>query len=339
MKEKGRIAVLRKLATTDWYAIAPALSLQRQEGSGTVSTWILSMVIKIGSARDIENEATTYRSLKELLGDAYTELFPAFIVPVQSGKRQRAAFVERFPGETLEKVILNIAPIVRQYGVHHKIVERHQEYIDEVIKKVLLKLKILHRTISVAEPSKEWSRIISEWNAALAENMKRAQLEIPDTFLIPITSVLEGKISAAHRDLSTSNIMVNGAEVRFIDPRRHVPNTTSLTTAAPFASPLIDLIAFDIGLERKELEVRHDSPGFKLEARCQVTRALQGAMCDGADAVSVRRLAEAIVRSAYAACRCDYCLAPERAWLHEHMRVTARRALVALQEETSVATT
>ena len=37
---------------------------------------------------------------------------------------------------------------------------------------------------------------------------------------------------------------------------------------------------------------------------------------------SILMLSSATIRSAYVACRCKYCLAPEREWLYKHMVMT-----------------
>ncbi|MEK7102661.1 MAG: hypothetical protein AAB912_03470, partial [Patescibacteria group bacterium] len=112
--------------------------------------------------------------------------------------------------------------------------------------------------------------------------------------------------------------------LRFIDPRTAVPNAHS---GAPLASPLIDLIALAVSLERKKLEVQRYDANLTLEACEVVNRAIETALSDHIATPALGLLIDLVVRSAYTACRCTYCLAPERMWLYEHMRSTTEDAL------------
>lgn len=121
-----------------------------------------------------------------------------------------------------------------------------------------------------------------------------------------------------HRDLSVVNVMcTNDSNVRLIDPRVSVPGAP--VGMPTFGSVAIDAAAFLVSLERKELErLRLGLPALCLADRFRGTVA--GWMTDDMFNAPMLDLCLAHAYSVYAACRCDYCLAPERKWLYDHMR-------------------
>ncbi len=121
-----------------------------------------------------------------------------------------------------------------------------------------------------------------------------------------------------HRDLSAPNVMCgSNGDVRLIDPRTRMPGASAGPPA--FGSAAIDAAAFLVSLERKELEgKRKGLPPFALAERFQ--DIIAGLVEKGAFNEFMFDLCRAHAYSVYAACRCDYCLAIERAWLHDLMR-------------------
>jgi len=129
-----------------------------------------------------------------------------------------------------------------------------------------------------------------------------------------------------HRDLSATNIMCEaGGTSRLIDPRWVVPG--AVCQPLIYGSVAIDCASFQVSLERKEVErKRLERPDLGLadlfKAKTTVALLQQGIFNE-----FMYDLCLAYSYSIYTACRCEYCLAPERRWLYELMRKQLQNSL------------
>jgi len=294
-------------------------------GSSGVRVFRSGCFVKLGDRRLIEPEARLYEQFRVYLGSDANLLFPytSFFGVSESG--EYALFLEPILGETLETIILQIGALAQSVGLKSKSVKAQQNHASVAVTQVLQKLLILHKPQMVINQQDTLREFVTELEQALHENMQRAQINIILPILREYSCFWEhGIITLAHRDLSVVNIIVNDTEVRFIDPRQTVSNAI-VNCELRFASPGIDLIALAISLERKELEITRMVPGLQLQAYRLVVEALHNLVETGGVTESLMLLMEFVVRSAYLACKCDYCLASERIWLYEHMQQTTLR--------------
>jgi len=121
-----------------------------------------------------------------------------------------------------------------------------------------------------------------------------------------------------HRDFSVTNFMYNtDGDTRLIDPRQKVPGAK--VESCIYGSAAIDCASFLVSLERKELERAHlGMPSLGLYDLFE--EKMKFLMGEGLFNEFMYNLCIAYSYSIYAACRCEYCLAPERRWLYELMR-------------------
>lgn len=299
-------------------ALEPLVLKEPLSGSGSAQTYRMSLVIKEGLCADIAQEAAIYERLRTGVGEHADLLFPKTVCRLSPEKGTGLLCVESLRGRTLEKDILEIGTLAAVIGSHRVEIRVRQQAVSRTVEHVLAHLDLLHRSLQVERGTREALReFVLELGDALTNSLKlaRTPLSLPD-FKFQERFWTTGVATLAHRDLSVVNIIVHDELVRFIDPRSVVPNGT---LGAEFASPAIDLVALSVSLERKELELKRLCPEITLEARELVAAKLRSAEESGVAGRNLIRLSEAVVRSAYAACRCAYCLAPERLWLYEKM--------------------
>jgi len=106
-------------------------------------------------------------------------------------------------------------------------------------------------------------------------------------------------------------------DIRLIDPRYSMPGAGVRTPS--FGSAAADAAAFLVGLERKELE-RERAGQHALRLTERFRSSVDAWVAVGRFNAFMLDLCLAHAYSVYAACRCDYCLAPERKWLYDLMR-------------------
>jgi len=125
--------------------------------------------------------------------------------------------------------------------------------------------------------------------------------------------------SLCHRDLSGVNVVcAENDGIRLIDPRACVPGASGCSPS--YGSTAIDAAAFLVSLERKELErVRMGCSDLRLAERFRSHIDAWVSSDQRFNEVAFD-LCMAHAYSVYAACRCEYCLAPAREWLYDLMR-------------------
>lgn len=313
----------KRFAEIDLRVVESVLCIDQLEGSTGAMVYNIHVIVKTGTRSMIESELRVYRQLKKLLKRNIDEVFPRIASTVNDSSKFASFFIEPIHGEVVEKNILKIGEMAKIFGVNDHRVVKQQEAVCEMTKKIFANLKILHLPIKM---KKQETRValrnfVCEMENALDENLRLADIDIYyPRFSNDERFWIKGGVSAAHRDLSVVNIIGDETAVRFIDPRLIVPNGK---IKSEFASPAIDFAALSISFERKELEIQDMVPGLVLSARKLVEAEIHKMVDNNSISRDILMLSSATVRSAYAACRCSYCLAPDREWLYKHMVRTA----------------
>lgn len=316
---KDKKKLVREL---DLSLAGPVICVDQLEGSTKAMVYRVHTIVKTGPRLMIESELLAYRQIEKLLKRNKNKVFPRIAPAISSGPKFASFFMEPIHGEVMEKSILKIGEMAKIFGANDQRVVRQQEVACEMTKKIFATLKILHLPIKMKQQDASGAlrNFVREMENALGENLRLANIDIYyPRFSNDEHFWIKGFVSAAHRDLSVVNIIGNETAVRFIDPRLIVPNGK---IKSEFASPAIDFAALSISFERKELEIQDMVPGLVLSARKLVEAEIHKMIDNNSISRDILMLSSATVRSAYAACRCSYCLAPDREWLYKHMART-----------------
>lgn len=321
--------VAAALDRAGWHSLRSIARAERFEGSEVAETFDIRLIVKRGPRAIIEPAALLYQRLRDTLGPAADAVFPRTLFLPPDGDDVAVLCLEPIPGDHLEAVMLGIGSLAQRVGQASPLVDERRNRVQQMLEKVCAHLGVLHG--HRAEQTVEWDALrnfVVELEGALRENLRRAELAI----VMPAVSTRScfwetGWATLAHRDCSVVNIVGDQSCVKLIDPRAIVPNGI---TGAAFASPAIDLVALTISLERKRFELRAMDADVPIDREGIVVDAMTRARECGAVNDCLIALCEAVVYTAYAACRCAYCLAPERRPLYDHMRERAGQAIAKL---------
>ncbi len=292
----------------------------------------IETVVKIGAPHVLKREYEAYAHFACFLKEEERRfLFPRIAFGSVSPTRAILA-VEPIPGSTFEKVVLKIVGLAKRHGWKSREVRTHQKLILRLTMNVLAKLAILHRPIGAIQRRAELTAFARELIRGLTESVRRAGIswDMSPLLCIKMEGVKGTTICLAHRDLGLLNIITDGEDVFFIDPRLHVVSTPGRRRGARFASPAIDLAAFLAGLERCELEIRRIQPNCRLSGKLCVRREIEKMLQKKQVTPFLFRLSEAVVWAGYAACQCSQCIDPNRAWLRRRVVARARQCLTQL---------
>jgi hypothetical protein len=118
-------------------------------------------------------------------------------------------------------------------------------------------------------------------------------------------------------------------KVRMADPRSAIPRldeTPDGLTRTPnsLGCSAVDLAHLEVSLYRRQLELQHLNPKITLPALSSVRATVQDWIHQGRFSQMFYELSLATYFSAYAGCRCKYCLASDRRWLYDQMSDRAR---------------
>jgi len=282
-------------------------------GSSGAMAVELSLIMKQGP--DIVAEVSAYQNIASILGRDMHHIFPAikFFLRGEFG-RESVLFIEPVPGETLETVILKLGELLSRRSSEDAAVILQKTLVQRMLEHVKNALGILHKPLKGAQYRLE--NFVQELFSALIGNLQGAGIEFPSQNVSRLDLMGSGILTPIHRDCSVVNIIGNADGVRFIDPRSCVPHGTQ---GGHYGSPAIDMVALWISLTRKELEIERQSSGFSLGASDDIRVLISKREDEGWFSPKLITLCEAVVWSQYAACRCAYCMAPERSWLYERM--------------------
>lgn len=278
---------------------------ERMSGTGASATVRLTGILKFAPDRS-ETELLDWFQYR-LMGD-YGTCFPRFR---ELGEMHGSFVTElEYVGDvTLEAVLV---------GTNRERAFATSLAVDRVVQ-VLMRFS---KTVWTGDVVR--SNVLQEICGALESNARAAGIssrEIPRAFLEDVAFVP----CLCHRDLSVVNVVCStDGGVRLIDPRVSIPGGER--SAPSLGSSAIDAAAFLVSLERKELErARLGLPvlGLTDHFRAAVTRWTANGLFNA----PMLDLCLAHAYSVYVACRCDYCLAPEREWLYDLMRERFKEAL------------
>lgn len=288
-------------------------------GSSESTTYLLRCYAKIGPTIDVLQEYEAYQRLASAAGAQASWMLPLVTAPRTLDDNQGLLFIEPVQGQSLEAAVF-------AYGeAEGEVRAQHGRSVEKMIQHALQHLDCI-RQGSLSGSERHTRDFVTELVAALRENVNRGGY---DGSAFDLSRVIDGNwsqesVGESHRDLSVVNIIGNDVGVRFIDPRLAVPN---ITQGARLASPALDLVTLAVSLERKQLELQCIEPGCLVPGVALVNHQLATLESQGSFSRRMRQLCEATVRSVYVACRCDYCTAPSRAWLYEHMVETMRQSI------------
>lgn len=293
----------------------------------------IETVVKVGTPHVLKKEYAAYARFACFLKEEERRLlFPRVAFGSVSPTRALLA-VEPIPGSTLEEVVLRVIEFAKRHGWKSQEVKTHQELVLRLTMKVLEKLTILHRPIRAIEKKVELAAFIRELMRGLTESVRRAGILWDLSSFCPCVKTGGAKeitVCLAHRDLGLINIMTDGEDVFFIDPRLHAVSTPGRRRGAKFASPAIDLAALLVGLEMSELEIRRIQSNFQLSAKLCVRQEIKKMLQKRQITPFLLRLSETAVWAGYAACQCSRCIDPNRAWLRRWVAAKTMRCLAQL---------
>ncbi|PIQ91692.1 MAG: hypothetical protein COV70_02460 [Parcubacteria group bacterium CG11_big_fil_rev_8_21_14_0_20_39_22] len=311
--------ILSIIEDIKWSSLKKVVSIRnlgtKRRGSGK-SILNLETIIKLGPVPVIKNESEAYRRFYKLLGKNAYGIFPRTIYRKISPKQSLIA-IEPVQGITFEQTVRGLIRGAYEYGQKSRSVEKIQKSIIRLSEEVLLKLRILHSGVNCTDPKKEMDLFLVEMSRGLSYSLKRSKIKSNFSAILRVGSDFMGTVSLAHRDLSLINIIVVNDSVTFIDPRHHVASSTQNQRGARFASPVIDLVAFNVALQRSEVEVQNIFPNLRLSARDYIEKEISYLLRQGVFSPAMVALSEAVVWAGYAACRCSNCLNSKNKFLRD----------------------
>lgn len=288
-------------------------------GSSNSTTYLLSCYAKMGPMVDVQQEYQAYQRLASASCGEAEKILPKVTAPHVLNDGQCLFFVEPVRGQSLEAAIFAFGN-----GQGEDRIQRGTSVVG-MIHHALEHLRCIRRG-SLVQSSQHTIEAVGELVDALQVNMVRGGLDA-SAIGLPRASAerwAKERLSVAHRDLSVVNIIGNGDGVMFIDPRLAVPN---LDHGVGLTSPALDLVTLAVSLERKQAELQRDDPACVLPGLTLVHHELDVLERQGCFSREMRLLCEAVARSVYVACRCEYCTAPSRGWLYGHMVESMRQSI------------
>jgi putative hydrolase of the HAD superfamily len=284
---------------------------KKLSGSSRASIYLLrDKIYKVGPIAEFEKEATCYARFAEKL-DFYNEIFPK--LELLKRESDLVIWSLEYVGEiTLEQFIKNLRGVAVEQRSQY--IEKIGEYNEQVLGNLR---RIFEKTKKVDEC--ENALFFEELLNSLRLNLQKAGLGDCEKNLNQFQS--EAFVnSVVHKDLSVVNIILNKDKdkIYFIDPRRAVPYGEN---SEAMGSVAIDLAGYFVSMSRKELELRKFDQTISLAMIFQrMENEVKKYIEEGIFSRQFWNLCLTLWYSVYAACKCDYCTAPERVWLYEEMR-------------------
>lgn len=308
---------LRQLIGTD----VQDSEIQRLEGSsGTEVYRVGNSIYKIGPQKDIGLAFQANRRFHDHAPISYGGIFPKMeLSPL--GTEQAALTVEYCGSRNFEDLILKND--LSDEGTYSTVQLVHRITLQN-LRRIFEESKLYDPT----QMRKESLRFFQELLDVSAVNLTLAGIinSYGDTLDRVGSSrekfVSEYVPSLAHKDLSVGNIVVSddGTSVKLIDPRLTVPHLEQTKPDTSLGNIAIDIVGYQISLLRKQLELIHSGKTDRLspllnELSTEIKRYCQ----DGVFTDQMKLLCETVWYSVFSACKCNYCLAPEREWLYTLM--------------------
>lgn len=308
--------------------------IQKLEGSSNTEVYrAANNIYKIGPQKDIELAFQANQRFQVYAPTGFNDIFPAIeLIPLDA--EQAGLKVEYCGSRNFEDLILKTD--LSDESTYNTVQLVHVATLQN-LSRIFEESKLDNPARTRAESSK----FFQELSDALKVNLTLAGIiDSYDDTLDRVRSsrekfVSEYAPSLAHKDLSVGNIVVSddGARVKFIDPRLVVPHLELTEPDTALGNIAIDIVGYQISLLRKQLELVHSGKEDRLspllsEVLAEIKRYIQG----GVFTDQMKLLCETVWYSVFSACKCNYCLAPEREWLYALMVEKTRAKMEELKE-------
>lgn len=294
-----------------------SFTIERMSGSSDSSVFLVGgkKIYRVGSKTDINDSMNAYARFSESLS-YYSMMFPWVELLVNG---DISIMCMEYIGEfTLEKIILQM--------------EKTQKEVSELFRfnrEILERLKIIYLETCLSQDSSENSLqnrlFLKELIEALSINLERAGLKKEGIlFLSKLKRDLNNPAnqaisSLAHKDFSVGNVIISDKNrlVKFIDPRNSIPY---LTKSNAIGNVAVDIYGYLVSIERKEMEIQREYPSASMELiKEEINKEAMRYINDGVFSSVISKACRALWYSVYTACRCEYCISPDRVWLYNCM--------------------
>lgn len=269
-------------------------------------------IFKSGLAKNITKEIQAYEKFKNILGSEYNKIFPHYAIVKQTNNY--LVYKIKLLGEySLEDYLLSPK-------------SKNEELIQSFNDSVLKNLKTIY-AITKSDNTKVMEDFYKEIIGALYKNLLEANLLNKNN--LSLLKLLESNesifiknclSSMAHKDLTVGNIVVNlkNNSSYFIDPRVSVPYSNE---KEKYGNIAIDLIGYYISVLRKDMEIKKNSNHISLMSiKKRITSEITYYIGENVTSQPFVDLCNLFWYSVYLACKCDFCLSPERKWLYDEMK-------------------
>lgn len=299
--------VVKQLVARSPFLLAQA---RKMSGSSEAALYRINTCVKVGNPSVVQCELETYHHCKTALGESYSHIFPE-VREIMREKELVALEIEYLGDRNLEDVIFNPQTTVQQ--------------LVDIIHTVVHHLNIFYAHHMPVEHSDLKEELFSGLVHKVGAKYQMQLLRLKER-LDGCSFQFRGTL--CHRDLSVVNIIIgDNGQVRFIDPCFRVPGSTEGLGRG--GTVYLDCIALLISLTRKSLERQKLGFADLQSAITPLSNFAESFKNDKSVSRELCQLAALYYYGAYVGCACDYCLAPERRWLWERMRLEFENLLEA----------
>jgi len=263
-------------------------------------------------AKNIIKEIQAYEKFKNILGSEYSKIFPHYTI------------IKRTGNYLVYKIKLLGEYSLEDYLLSPKL--KNEELIRSFNGSILKNLKTIY-IITRSDNMKAMGDFYKELTRALRKNLLEAGL-LNESGLNLVKLLKSNKSifiknclpSMVHKDLTVGNVVINLENnlSYFIDPRISLPY---LNEKEKYGNIAIDLVGYYISVLRKDMEIKKNSNHISLmPIKKRIAGEIAYYVRGGVTSQPFVDLCNLFWCSVYLACRCDFCLSPERKWLHEEMK-------------------
>lgn len=289
----------------------PDVTPKKLTGSSAESVFLAEgKIFRVGEVDSITSTRSLYNDFLQALNRRH--VFPEIYSCIHKNGLMIME-MENAGDNSLEEVLLSYdgtdQSLQRLIGINRQVLNLIETLFNSTVSKVF----------------QDRSKCFSELLTALEINLRLA--DILDTKTVQaINKVKQNErvflkdlsLSRIHKDLSVGNIMVGkDNRVSLIDPRYAIPN---LQQGNVYGNLAFDLVGYLISLSRKEAELQRNNPEISFSILInEIEDFIERAIAEKKFNSEFAGLCRLVWYSVYVACRCEYCLAPERMWLYRMM--------------------
>ena len=308
------------LATENAGKIPP----RRMAGSSDSSVYLANgKIYRLGRKDEINDELKLIEEFRQLNIDFW--IFPAIFQTTIRGEIMIAEM--EFIGEqSIEDLLLSFRGSDSEFNRLIAVNRRILSLLDGLFLQTANsngalndKLGFYHELIAALQLNLAKAELLDDEATVLISRLEN----YPNLFLSDLI------LSKIHKDLSVGNVIIGSDDQpKLIDPRRAVPN---LKVGSFWGSSAFDLVGYRVSLMRKIAEVKQNGTTASLIGLIEETDLeLKKGLVQKRFNPAMVELCHLVWYSIYCACRCDYCLAPERLWLYQKMKNELGRYLTTI---------